>query len=129
VVLPAVLNDSAFLKEKYSEANYLGRNFKNKQWFVIDEKTNFAKDPYKLLPPIENSMGAFEIDDDPEEDFSDGKQINSGGPAMMAYAEMQFSETTIEKQQAIKNALLRYCELDTLAMVMIWEHWRSLVKD
>ncbi len=129
VVLPAVLNDSAFLKEKYSEANYLGRNFKNKQWFVIDEKTNLAKDPYKLLPPIENSMGEIEIDDDAEEDFSDGKQINSGGPAMMAYAEMQFSETTIEKQQAIKNALLRYCELDTLAMVMIWEHWRSLVRE
>jgi hypothetical protein len=129
VVLPAVLNDSAFLKEKYSEANYLGRNFKNKQWFVIDEKTNLAKDPYKLLPPIENSMGVFEIDDDAEEDFSDGKQINSGGPAMMAYAEMQFSETTIEKQQAIKNALLRYCELDTLAMVMIWEHWRSLLEE
>jgi hypothetical protein len=25
-----------------------------------------------------------------------------------------------------KKALLRYCKLDSLAMVIIWEHWNSI---
>jgi hypothetical protein len=33
-----------------------------------------------------------------------------------------------EERLAIRQALLRYCELDTLAMVMIYEAWVDLVK-
>jgi hypothetical protein len=122
-VLPAILNDSDFLNEKYSQANYNGKNFKNKQWYV--EENGIAKDPYKLL--IDNSIFQSEVEEDPEENFGDVK-VNSGGPAMMAYAEMQFMETTRERREKLKQALLRYCELDTLAMVMIFEHWKSLVE-
>jgi hypothetical protein len=31
------------------------------------------------------------------------------------------------ERQEIRRALLRYCELDTLAMVMIYEAWREWV--
>jgi hypothetical protein len=31
------------------------------------------------------------------------------------------------KKQAIAGALLRYCELDTFAMVRIWEELKKLV--
>jgi len=47
----------------------------------------------------------------------------------MAYARMQFSEMTDFERESYKNALLRYCELDTLAMVMIYEHWKTIVDD
>ena len=44
----------------------------------------------------------------------------------MAYAYMQFSDMPNEERKKIVEGLLRYCELDTLAMVMIYEHWNYL---
>jgi hypothetical protein len=35
-----------------------------------------------------------------------------------------------QERTQIAKALLRYCELDTLAMVMIWEYWtQELILD
>ena len=59
--------------------------------------------------------------------FSDETQLNNGGAAMTAYARMQFAEMSDIERQELKKALLQYCELDTLAMVMIYEGWRDLV--
>jgi len=36
-------------------------------------------------------------------------------------AELQFSEMSKEERKELSSALLRYCELDTIAMVMIYE--------
>lgn len=44
---------------------------------------------------------------------------------MMAYARMQFTEMDEHEAQRISQALLRYCELDTLAMVFLFQHWQS----
>ena len=44
---------------------------------------------------------------------------------MTAWARMQFCEMTLDERHAIIAGLLRYCELDTLAMLMIYEHWLS----
>jgi hypothetical protein len=38
---------------------------------------------------------------------------------MMAYARMQFEEISDYESNALRSALLKYCELDTFAMVMI----------
>ena len=46
---------------------------------------------------------------------------------MTAYARRQFSEIPEPERQATRQALLRYCELDTLAMVMIWEAWNDIL--
>ena len=43
----------------------------------------------------------------------------------MAYSYLQFSDLDDDRREAITKGLLRYCELDTLAMVMIYEHWLS----
>jgi len=45
---------------------------------------------------------------------------------MVAWARMQFTEMSEMERRAIIQGLLKYCELDTLAMVMIWEHWDYL---
>lgn len=49
-----------------------------------------------------------------------------GGAAMMAYGRMQFAQTSAYEREEIAKALYRYCELDTFAMVLIYEHWMHL---
>ena len=53
-------------------------------------------------------------------------ELADGGAAMTAYAKMQFSEMTVAERELVTQALLKYCELDTLAMVMIWEYWQQI---
>jgi len=53
--------------------------------------------------------------------------LNSGGSAMSAYARIQFSEISDFEKNELCSALLKYCELDTLAMVMIYEGWREML--
>ncbi len=121
VVLPAILNESDYLKTLYNSKNYKSKNFtEGKQWYVSEN--NMVKDPYKLLPPISELDELIEDADD-----TGGETISSGGPAMMNYAKLQNSYLSVKEKEEIVNALLRYCELDTLAMVMIFQHWKSVV--
>ena len=46
---------------------------------------------------------------------------------MTAYAKMQFIQISDIEKKKIISGLLKYCELDTLAMVMIWEYWNHLI--
>jgi hypothetical protein len=54
--------------------------------------------------------------------------IADGGAAMIAYARMQFTRMSAAERNAIRRALLRYCELDTFAMVLIYESWKNSCK-
>ena len=47
---------------------------------------------------------------------------------MIAYARMQFSEMQSSEHEELVKGLLRCCELDTFAMVMIYEGWREMVR-
>ena len=42
---------------------------------------------------------------------------------MMAYNYLQFSHIPADQRETLRDGLLRYCELDTMAMVMILEGW------
>ena len=59
--------------------------------------------------------------------LSESDELKSGGAAMTAYARMQFEEMSKAEREEIEKALLKYCELDTLAMVMLYEGWKSWV--
>ncbi len=124
-VLPAILNSSFYLQERYSQPNYgkfnhiKGSNFEDFQWVQYDEN-QVVKDPYKLLPNLFTNIS--------EKDktlLSQEDEINNGSAALTAYAKIQSTEMDIEEHNALKTALLRYCELDTLAMVMIFEGWKN----
>jgi len=126
-VLPAVLNSSDYIKKKYSEPIYgaengiPSHNFENFQWVSFDDDK--VKDPYSLLPKM--------FEDAPEnmdELLSGSDTLANGGAALTAYAKLQFTEMSDYERGQIKSALLKYCELDTLAMVMIYEAWREWVK-
>ena len=127
VVLPAVLEASAFVKDKYSQPVYgipggiESLNFSEQVWYRTDDQGKVIN-PYKLLEPVFEDMP-----DDETEDFSVDDTIASGGAAMTAYARMQFTQMTHVEREHARKALLRYCELDTLAMVMIYEYWKDLV--
>ena len=120
-VLPATINSSTFLKEKYSQPIYgttsmPSLNFKNHQW--LDVNDNFASNPYDKL-----IISDFFEDAEICENIKNTDGIKDGGAAMMAYAKMQFEDMGNEERKVLKKNLLRYCELDTLAMVMIYEAW------
>jgi hypothetical protein len=52
-----------------------------------------------------------------------GMEIGDGATAMASWDEMvhEHGDDELDKQEGIRENLLRYCELDTLAMVRIWE--------
>lgn len=120
-VLPAILNRSQYLKDKYSKPVYgtpvmPSLNFKEQRW--IEWKDGKVVNPYALLKPL------FEgVDDKQLDSFITDENLAAGGAAMMAYAKMQFMEMTETEKKLVIEGLYRYCELDTLAMVMLWEYW------
>ena len=120
-VLPAIMNVSPFLKEKYSKPLEYGKWLKGIELWKFDKNKGKVKDPYSLLPSlfdcVDNKINSFKTDQN---------EIKDGGAAMMAYAYMQFSDMPNEERKKIVEGLLRYCELDTLAMVMFYEHWNYL---
>ncbi|MCX6287025.1 MAG: hypothetical protein NTY96_07915 [Bacteroidetes bacterium] len=55
--------------------------------------------------------------------------LAEGGAAMMAYAKMQFAEMSEEERVLVIKGLLKYCELDTFAMVILWEFWNNKINE
>ena len=126
-VLPAMLNCSKYLQDKYSKPIYgaaagiKSLNFSEWQWIRLDSEK--VVDPYRLLPKM--------FQDVTDKDMcilSDDDELHDGGAAMTAYARMQFEEMSDYEREEIRKALLKYCELDTMAMVMIYEGWKDLLQ-
>jgi hypothetical protein len=128
-VLPAILATSRYIEETYSTPIYgaphgiVSRNFKEEPlaWFQRDSKGN-VRDPYTLLKPIFTDYDQRTLDL-----LTPETEIGDGGAAMVAYARMQFTEMSDAEAKRIVAALLRYCELDTFAMVLLYEHWLELL--
>ncbi len=125
-VLPAILNSSDFLKAKYcqpiygSEAGIPSLNFKDWQWLTIEDGK--VVDPYKSLPKM-----FTDISDKDMRLLSSDDELRDGGAALTAYGRMQFEEMSDYEREEIRKALLKYCELDTMAMVMLYEGWLDLL--
>jgi len=127
-ILPAVLTSSKYLQERYQQPlghlNVTSKNFEDSHVFLKMEK-GIPLNPYKDLPPIFEGW-----DNEQLEKVADSlSEIKDGGAALFAYGKLQFPEVSQEEREAIKKGLLRYCELDTLAMVMIYEYFREVVRD
>ena len=127
-VLPAVLNSSEYIQIKYSQPIYgknsiiKSQNYDDGWVWIRKDDNGTVINPYKLLPPL------FEgIDDDQIEQFLMRSNIQEGGAAMTAYARMQFAQISDIERESIIKGLLKYCELDTLAMVIVWEYWHDLI--
>jgi hypothetical protein len=78
-------------------------------WF--NQWGNEVESPYKSLPEIQ--IGGKHL------------RVADGCGAMEAYAELTRGGHSSADLEKIRNAMLRYCELDTLSQVMIHQHWLS----
>ena len=98
-VLPAIWNNNPYLHKnpwfkKYAPLSGAGLN------------------PYDKLSPVIGKLEEEEV-------------VKDGTGAMKAYHELMFgteSKNAERKAQLVK-LLLQYCELDTMAMVIIWKYW------
>ncbi|MBC7749838.1 MAG: DUF2779 domain-containing protein, partial [Methylotenera sp.] len=122
-VLPASLNSSEFLKKKYSQPigniNLSSNNFPaDHVWLQMDGDK--VINPYKTLKALFDNWTEEEI----ENTLVDMDNIADGGAALMAYAKLQYVDMTPKEREELSQGLLKYCELDTLAMVMIYEHFK-----
>ena len=140
VVLPAVLNASEFLQKEYAKPIYGTKEIPSLNFTAENPKTWISKagneilNPYKLLDSIatffpETSQDAVRKAESATDEIEEGAaQINNGGAALWAYGLLQFCEQEPAKKQALVEALYRYCELDTMAMVFIWEYFNDMCK-
>jgi len=94
---------------------------------------------FDLLPIARNCyyhpemMGSFSIKDvlptiAPELDYHD-MEVGDGGMAMEAFAEMLQPDISRERRAQLRDALLAYCKLDTLAMVKITRYFEKGYKN
>ena len=128
-VLPAILNSSDELKAKYSRQVYgapggmPSLNFASKEGFAWIDVSADGKvsDPYGRLKAMARDM----LPEGVNVEAGDDSIIAEGGAAATAYSRLQFEQMDAQTRDRIKSALLRYCELDTLAMSMIVEAWQA----
>ena len=123
-VLPAVLERSKFIQDKYSKSIYgktgeiKSLNFEDGWVWIQKDKNGRVINPYELLPSL------FEgVSEEDKELFITHEHLADGGAALSAFGKMQFTDITKLEHSKIVAGLLKYCELDTLAMVMIYEFW------
>ena len=120
-----MLKSSQFVQEKYSKPiGAIAVSSKNlpDDHIWLTKQENEIISPYKTLPPVHKNISQEEI----EARLSNIDNIDDGGAALTAYGKIQYTDMTEKERVDITDALKRYCELDTLAMVMIYEHLKSL---
>ncbi|MGJ8653047.1 MAG: DUF2779 domain-containing protein [Opitutaceae bacterium] len=61
----------------------------------------------------------------PELSYADLEDVQHGLAAVDAYKEAIAPDTTPERKETLREQLLKYCELDTLATVKIWEFFKG----
>jgi len=128
-VLPAVINSSTYLQIKYSKSigdiGMSSKNFFASQIWLQVEDGSF-KNPYQLLPALFSEWSEEEL----EIIMSEMEGIADGGAALTAYAKLQYEQMTDQEREQLTKGLLKYCELDTLAMVMLYEHFKhDIIKE
>ena len=121
-LLPASIQGSPRIKEMLSvtlsENGIHSLNFPG-EWVWLKDG---SIDPYKALP-----LPFAELDLDHLSDyFEENEELAEGGAAAMAYGKLQYTSLSKPEREAVKSALLKYCELDTLAMVIAFWHLEEL---
>ncbi|GAA4026460.1 hypothetical protein GCM10022386_07350 [Flavobacterium cheonhonense] len=126
-VLPAILNTSQYLQYKYSnplkEIGVTSLNLEEEHIW-LSKQEGIIENPYKKLPKLFAEWSPQQLDDL----VSGMEELADGGAALTAYGKMQYTNISEAEREELTKALLKYCELDTLAMVMLFEHFNELIK-
>ncbi len=101
---------------------------------LADHLLNIESNIKDLLVPFQSGYyynramgGSFSIKsvlpaifpDDPSLDYHNLELVHHGGEAMAIFPEIQYMDP--ENKATARHALLKYCELDTYAMVKVWQ--------
>ena len=126
-VLPAILGTSEFLQKKYaksiSEIGLSSLNFSSTHvWLAI--QNGVVESHYDRLPKLFENWDYYQR----KELLSEIEEVSNGGAAMMVYSKLQYEDMAVSERTELVKGLLKYCELDTLAMVMLFEELREEVK-
>ena len=110
-VLDAIWSDAPHL---WNDSWFSGYYMMNTSGQVID--------PYRTLSLASPEMDLTEFDSEETDAVSDGVA------AMRAYQDMLFGMHRNDPviRDRMRGSLLRYCGLDTAAMVIIWKHWTKI---
>lgn len=126
-VLPAILNTSEYLQHKYTkplkEIGVSSQNMSDDHVWLTNSSIGFES-PYKKLPKLFAEWSSEQLD----ELVSGMEELADGGAALTAYGKMQYTDIGDAELKELSTALLKYCELDTLAMVMLFEHFKELTE-
>ncbi|WP_158755425.1 DUF2779 domain-containing protein [Dyella sp. S184] len=127
-LLPAILAITPKLQSKYSAPIYGSQggipslNFTDHTWVRMDDSGSLV-DPYLLLDKRSDDPDLSDLEGLEE----DGAFVADGGAAMVAYGLLQNGQLNLAASQKLRAQLLRYCELDTLAMVFAWDGVQELL--
>jgi hypothetical protein len=91
--------------------------------YAVDEKGQPVKSPYDALPALtlqDSKDHALDLSKLDELDV-----VKNGPGAMLAYEHVRYGLAASDQavRKSIRRQLMRYCELDTAAMVMVWKYW------
>lgn len=101
---------------------------------LAEHLTNISENIRDLLTPFQKGYyynramgGSFSIKsvlpalypDDPSLDYHQLEGVHNGGEAMSVFPKIR--DMPPEEQERARHNLLKYCELDTYAMVKVWE--------
>jgi hypothetical protein len=124
--LPAVLQHSKAVRERYTNPIYgttamPSHNFREQVW--VTQGDGAVLNPYQLLSPL---FGEHEIDDALARiEAGQGEVVANGAKALIAYMTLQDPQLPNTERANLRKQLLRYCELDTFAMVMVYQALRE----
>lgn len=88
--------------------------FRNRNYYTKEMQGSYSIK--KVLPAL--------FPEDPELDYSNLELIHQGEEASNAFKNLKM--LPLDEQKEIRNALLKYCGLDTYAMVKIWEKFKEV---
>ncbi len=102
-VLPAIWNNNEYLHSNPWFSKYVSESGSN-------------ANPYDNLEPIYNALENEEV-------------VQDGTGAMRFYHEYMFGTDPNDhaRKAQLRKILLQYCELDTMAMVIIWRYWMDRI--
>lgn len=103
-VLPAIWNNNEYLHSNPWFSKYVSESGPN-------------SNPYDNLEPIYNALENEEV-------------VQDGTGAMRFYHEYMFGTDPLDldRKAQLRKILLQYCELDTMAMVIVWRYWMDALK-
>ena len=106
---------------------------------LSDHLTKIAEHVIDLIVPFQSGYyynramgGSFSIKsvlpaiypDDPGLDYHNLEGVHNGGEAMSVFPKIQFMDP--EEREKTRRNLLRYCELDTFALVKVWQELKRV---